>query len=349
MPEPDLKERALESFEDLTSRGKARRLREVALTALHHYNLDVTRLELVGLFTNAIFRLRVTSGASYAVRVCAPGWRTDTDLRSEVSWLEALVDEPNIPSPVPVRTQTGDAFALVTSPKLAAPSRCVVMSWLPGTPLGQRLNEANLAKMGELFARLHINGAAFSPPPDFTTLTMTSYLARGEPDALFNGDLADVVSGPVREILIETRAVVAQAFADTYADPTGLRVIHNDLWHDNIKVYRGRLQPLDFEDTIWGYPAQDIAMAFQDLMGDVPPSCFESYVAAFRTGYEALLPWPEAWPGQIDTFQAGRMLWVANYVATQEREHLASHLTWLAPQLARFLETGTVRMIDAAP
>ncbi|MBN1249003.1 MAG: phosphotransferase, partial [Anaerolineae bacterium] len=276
-------------FSALTDRGKARRLRYVALAALAQYDVEIAQLELVGLFTNALFRLRTPSGASYAVRLCAPAWRTDTDILSEIMWLEALAQEPKIAAPVPVRARHGEAFVSVAADNVPGPNRCVVMSWLPGTPLGRQLSEANLAKMGALFARLHTHGAAFVPPEGFTTRRMTSYIARDEPDLLFEGGAISTGTARAQEILRRTRDAVARAFADLYADPAGLCVIHNDLWHDNIKIYGGRLQPLDFEDTIWGYPVQDIAMALQDLMTDVAPDHFEPYVNAFRHGYERLL------------------------------------------------------------
>ncbi|MBN1247753.1 MAG: hypothetical protein JXC32_08850, partial [Anaerolineae bacterium] len=92
---------------------------------------------------------------------------------------------------------------------------------------------------------------------------------------------------------------------------------------------------------------QDIAMALQDLMTDVAPDRFEPYVNAFRHGYERLLSWPEQMPDQIDCFRAGRMLWVANYVAEHQRPYLAAHLDWLVPQLERFLATGRIRKLEA--
>jgi Ser/Thr protein kinase RdoA (MazF antagonist) len=122
-----------------------------------------------------------------------------------------------------------------------------------------------------------------------------------------------------------------------------LQVIHNDLHHENIKVSRGRLRPFDFEDTIWGYPVQDIAMAMQDLMTDVAPKAYDPLLGAFRRGYETLAPWPEAYEGQIDAFRAGRLFWVANYVARYQRRHLRQHVDWTAKLFERYLETGKLR------
>lgn len=334
----------MKSFDELTPRGKARRLRKVALAALEAYDLDVVLVELLGLFTNALFRVRALSPSgkrvSYVLRVCAPGWRTETDLRSEVAWLRALAADPDIGVPVPLSARDGRAFVTASAPGIAVTLRCMVMSWIPGVPLGRRLTEENLEKMGALFARMHAHGAAFDPPEDFTSRQMRAYLSRDEPDVLFEESRRPAFSDRAWDVATRVRERVAEAFATLYASPRGLRVIHNDLWHDNIKIYRGRLHPLDFEDTIWGYPVQDIAMAFQDLWTDVSPEDYTRYVFAVRRGYEALAPWPERYEGQIDDFRAGRMLWVANYVALRERPHLEGYLERTTPAFERYLTTG---------
>jgi len=164
----------LKPYSELTRRGRARRLREVALKALAHYDVELVRLELVSMFTNVLFRVRMAQGESYAVRLCAPGWRTDTDIRSEVLWLQALAQDDDIDAPVPVLSRDGELFMAVSQPGVPGPSRCVVMSWIPGTPLSRHLSVPNLHKMGVLAAKLHAHGAAFVPPPGFTECRMIS-------------------------------------------------------------------------------------------------------------------------------------------------------------------------------
>jgi Ser/Thr protein kinase RdoA (MazF antagonist) len=108
-------------------------------------------------------------------------------------------------------------------------------------------------------------------------------------------------------------------------------------------VQRGRLYPLDFEDTVWGFPVQDIAMAMQDLMMDVEPARYEPMLAAFRSGYERLRAWPEAYEGEMDIFRAGRMLWTANHRAGWRPEILPKVVAEMAPGFKRFLATGKLR------
>ncbi len=333
----------MKPYTDLTARQKARRLHRLAIQALEAYDLKISRVSLLGRFTNTLFRVRTRESGRYVVRVCTPGWRTDTDLNSEVLWLEALDRDTDLGAPVPLRARDGRAFVTAEADGVPEPRRCMVMSWIPGVPLGKRLTPANLEHMGTLHARMHAFGAAFQPPEGFTTRRMSSYLARDEPEVLFAESSADAFAGDALAVLMEVRERVQQAYEELYADAAGLRVIHNDLWHDNIKVDRrhrngcGGLRPLDFEDTVWGYPVQDLAAAIQDLADAVPAESLESAVAALQRGYERVAPWPERVPGEIDVFRAGRALWVANYVAGHQREHLHGHVNWLVPKLRQFL------------
>ncbi len=206
-------------FQSITLRGRERRLRQMAIHALEQYDLDISSIHRLGWFTNMLFRVRTTQGKSYALRLCAPGWRTEMDIHSETLWLKAIHLDTDIPAPRPIPARNGELVIEAPLPDIPGYGRCVLMTWIPGTPLGKHLTEKNLYKM------------------------------------------------------------------------------------------RG----------LWGYPVQDIAMAMQDLMTDVPPQAFETLQAAFRRGYESLLPWPEVYRDQVDVFRAGRILWVANRAKRNRR------------------------------
>jgi len=331
-------------FEELTRRGRAGRLRGVARRALEQYDLDVTDVRLLGMYTNTLFRVRTDSrgaDASYVLRVSTPGWRTLTDLRSEAMWLQALDRDTDIGAPAPVAARDGAFVVQARAEGVPGPRHCLLMSWLPGPLLATGLSEANLFQMGVLFARLHAHGARWAPPHGFTARRMDREYARDEEDVLFACD--EGFTPRARDVLDRAWVVVGEAFERLYADPAGLQVIHNDLHHENIKLTRGRLRPFDFEDTIWGYPVQDIAMALQDLMMDVAPEAYDPLLGAFRQGYETLAPWPEQYAGQVDTFRVGRLFWVANYVARYQRQYLREHVDWTAGFLERFLDAGMLR------
>ena len=62
----------MKPYSSLTVRGQAHRLRQLALNALTHYELDVARLRLIINDMNGIFRIDTRDGYKYILRVTRP-------------------------------------------------------------------------------------------------------------------------------------------------------------------------------------------------------------------------------------------------------------------------------------
>jgi Ser/Thr protein kinase RdoA (MazF antagonist) len=215
-----------------------------------------------------------------------------------------------------------------------------LMSWVPGRLLGKYLTPPNLVKMGALFATLHQHGATWTPPPGFTTRRFEHWLSRGEENRIVgNRQAENLASLPSAwcELLERLHHHVEQAYAAI--DRSDLRVIHCDLWHDNIKLYRGVLHPIDFEDTVWGFRAHDIAMAMLDLLEATDETRYTSLLAAFRSGYEAKMAWPV---DPIEPFQIGRLLWKINWVACHQPQYFANMVERHIQVLEHYQRNGQV-------
>lgn len=290
-------------------------------------------------------------GERLMLRLATPGWRTRADLENEALWLEALERDGCVAAPRVVRAPDGRAVVPIgpEAPDTGSPApsdasgdarwHATLMTWLPGRLLGRYLTPANLTRMGELFATLHAHGAEWAPPEGFTTRVFDRFLGRGEPDVIL--DHAELVGVPGGTVALLERLI--RRVNDEYAslDRGDVRVIHCDLWHDNIKLHRGRLLPFDFEDTVHGFRLHDIAMALLDLLEEVGDARYHELLPAFRTGYERSLSWPA---GDLAALQVGRILWKINSVARFGREWLPRMLTTLEPTLRRFDERGELRL-----
>lgn len=325
----------MKPLDQLTANGRLRRMATLAHAALAQYPIAVERCELFARDTNLIYRVRASDGQHYALRLASPGWRTVEDLQAEALWLEALAAQTDIPAPRIMRSKQDERMITISSAGVPTPHQATLTTWLPGTLLGKQLTENNLEKMGDLFARLHIHGKQWQPPAGFTTRRFDRMLSRGEPDILLDEARQAIYTPRTRERLRETRQRVDAAYAAL--DPNDLRVIHCDLWHDNIKVHRGQLQPFDFEDTVWGYRLHDIAMAMLDLAEVVERDRYEALLAAFQHGYTRHLDWPA---GDLLTLQLGRMLWRLNWVARFQPQHLPSMADFNADLFERCLAQG---------
>ncbi len=327
-------------FTALTNPGKLRRLRELAELAITRYDLDQPELTYHCFETNLLYKVTTKSGQCFILRLASPGWRTLEDLQAEALWLHAIHEDTGIPAPQIIQARSGEYVLPATIPSVPDPWNVSLMTWVPGRLLGGYLNEPNLEKMGVLFARLHQHSGAWTPPAGFSTRRFEHWLSRGEAYRILGNDLsteAAALPPASRGLLDRMNDRVEAAYAAI--DRTDLRVIHCDLWHDNIKIHRGVLYPFDFEDTVWGFRAHDIAMAMLDLLETAGEERYPALLEAFKRGYSTLMDWPT---DPIEPLQIGRMLWMINWVARNQAQWLGNMVERHVPVFENFEKTGAV-------
>ncbi|HNS51589.1 MAG TPA: phosphotransferase [Anaerolineae bacterium] len=297
----------------LTNQGQARRLRRLARSALESYDLDVERLRLITNDLNGIFRVDTRGSHSYALRVSIPGvlGHTLPQIRSEMAWLAALAHDTDLGVPHPLPARDGSLVTTAGAPGVPEPRHCAIFSWLPGPTLSRQLSPANLAKLGELAARLHTHAATFVPPEGFAVPTADSVFPFREPVVLFNPEHAALFPSGRRRVYEDGIARIQATLNSLYAGGQPPRVLHYDLHQWNVKVYRGRLSVFDFEDLMFGHPAQDIAITFYYFQDRED---YASLREAFQNGYTRHLAWPERFAGEIDAYVAGRGVELTNFV-----------------------------------
>lgn len=301
----------LKPYYDLTGRGRALRLRRLALKALEQYDLDVTCVRLVTNETNGIFRVDTATGEKVILRVTLPEGGHDLDsVCAEMTWLDALSRDTDLSVPRPLAARTGELVIQVAGTGVPQPRFCAVFSWVPGTNLSDHLTPDNVGKLGELSAQLHAHAATFRPPAGFTTLHFDKVFPFPEPVVLFQDKYRHLFPLERRVVYEQAIARAQEAIGRLQASGEPMRVIHGDLHQWNVRVYRGILSPIDFEDLMWGWPVQDIATTLYYFLG---PN-FQELRAAFRQGYTHRSPWPERYPGEIDAFVAARGVGLVNFL-----------------------------------
>jgi Ser/Thr protein kinase RdoA (MazF antagonist) len=320
VPEPH--DAHLPPFESLTGRGQVRRLRALARNALEHYDLPVERMSLLRTGFNTIFRLNIPDGRRYVLRVNYPNERTLTDIRSETAWLTALTRDTDLVVPEPVATRDGEFVVTAEAAGVPEPRHCAMFGWINGRNV-RRPSKRTVYLMGETLARLHDHTDTFQPPPGFTDLTLDEVWAFGIPGRL-NCDAPDPDFTPERRVILRAATDrVQQAINQLYRDRSGLRFLHADLHYGNIRLQRGRLNVLDFDDSAWGYPVQDIGISLYYLQH---LSNVDELRASFMEGYLSLRPSPEQYPGQIDDMIAFRRLDLLSYVTQAEHPDIRAML-----------------------
>jgi len=240
-----------------------------------------------------------TAANRYVLRIGRPGARTEIQVRSELAWLEALRRDTDLVVPTPLPTSSGDVVHVIAGdPPLCA----VLFTWVPGRRIRRMPRTRLVAGLGETLARLHAHAERFVPPDPFTGERFTEVWGFGRPRPLYDDAPHSLWSRELRDRIRQRAAEIQAAITRLYAAPEPPLFVHGDLHLSNVKQLNGKLAVLDFDDSLWAYPIQDIGISLQYVLlrWNDPRA-----VDAFRAGYQRIRPWPA---GDVDLFVDARAL-----------------------------------------
>lgn len=314
------------TFDSLTARGQTQRLARLARVALEHYGLGDARVSLLKRTFNTLFRVVDSDGNKFALRVGASERiHTDETEAVETAWLTAIRAETEIDAPLPIANRSGSFVTAAGAPGVPEPRTCVLFEWARGRPLGEALDLQRTEQAGALLARLHEHGAAFEGGRRQPVIVGDNVISFRLPDRIPRDDTT--YGTLFAEAMERAQAVIDALWARPPHPP---HILHGDFHPNNILLWRGHLTPLDFQDVLWGFEIQDIAIALM---------AFEHYpdaadlAAALRSGYERVRTWPADDVDIVNELVAARHLSVLNLGYNFRRpgfeRFLAGHGEWL--------------------
>lgn len=304
----------MKPFNDLTPRGKLRRLRTLALRALEDYDFDVDDVRFLTVETNTMFTVRKTGGERFVLRIYSDEETTLRENRAEMFWLNAITRDTDIRITEPVLRRDGEAVTVVSVPGVPGERRCALFHWVPGRPLEEDLRPDYYASLGETMARLHEHADSLNPlPSDIRPKMWDKVFYYPDEPVIFRDPAYRQHFTTDRIAIMETVIARADAlFAELFSDPGGLLLIHGDLHYWNVHVHRGQIYVIDFEDVMRGYPVQDVAVT---LYYGRHRANYPALRAAYKDGYTRVRPWPAADERQLQTLMAARTVMFINYIA----------------------------------
>jgi Ser/Thr protein kinase RdoA (MazF antagonist) len=275
--------------------------RALALDALRRYDLPVLRVRLAAESFNRVYRVTASSGV-FALRVGAPQAIHPAGTADvEVAWHQRLRRHGvTVPG---VRPNRDGAYATVAEDSAGRPRVCLLFDWVTGRSLRTRLTETRSAALGRLSARLHACATDWSPLGGATILPADRVLYWQLPDRLAAAGARFGFGELFADAAARAQRVVDVLWRDPPHRP---RLLHGDLTPQNVIVAPGHgLVPIDFQDTVWGFEVQDLAITVTALRRQ-PDG--EQLVAAFRAGYGQSRPWPDVSPALFDALVMARDL-----------------------------------------
>lgn len=320
--------------------------------ALGKYGFDEeSTLELVKYRENYVFRLTGTAGEGYAVRLHRAGYRSDAEIRTELTYLRALGDRGmSVPEIVPavngelvclVETEDGTTFYLD------------VQKWLEDSrPLGDgtegiggtsTLEPEAFHRLGVLAAELHLHTAGIGRTDGFERSAWDADGLTG-PEPLWGTPLA------VEGLQPEEAALLSGAMAKLSGElqalgttPECYGVIHADLTPENVLVQDGRLIMIDFDDFGEGWHLFDLATA---LFFFVPHPRYGDYRRALFQGYRSARlvddSFFDAWDALLLARGTTYLGWAAERRGDEAARFIVDHVVPVVLDLAgRYAPTAT--------
>ena len=306
----------MKPYEQLTHRGKMRRMRRLAEAALDAYGLADAPLRLFIDNGNIIYRTEAPyptpakaqaelfAGNHCALRIHQPGYQTAEAIHSELTWLAALRSESGAAVPEPIPTLDGELLARITVPEVSGMRNCSLLRWVKGRLLTRGVGPQHYRAQGRLMAQLHAHAAQWAPPQGFTRLAYDwdGLLGEGTGTGIPGSTIWELV--PPRyfegfEIVSEVLKRVMEAWRK---GPDVYGLIHADLGIDaNLLFWRGEPRAIDFDDCRFGYWMFDLAIALEHVQEDPAyPLCRD----ALLEGYGESRSLPEEQLRQLPLFLA---------------------------------------------
>lgn len=320
-------------YDELSDAQQIEALRPVALRAAAAFGLEPATLVPLLHAYNTTFELGAADGRRFALRVGTNSQSTPAHAIAQQSWIAAIAEQTEVLVARPQRTSEGQWFVEVDSSALGRPLLVTVAAWLDGED-ADALGPDAAAALGRTMAALHVHAETWQLPEGGALPRFVEPLF-GDRDLL---EAASGLSDDDREVLRRSRQRAGEAFDRLLTAP--LRPLHADLHGGNLKWHEGRLAVFDFDDAGLGSPVLDLAISTFYLRGEDP-----ALEAAMRTGYQQLLPLPEADPADFEALVASRQLLLANALQLSTTADLkAAAADYLQTSLARlrhWLATGT--------
>jgi len=333
----------MKPFVELTLAGRERRLRRMALKVLEHFDLDAARVRLMTNAYNAIFRVDTADQARCVVRIMRPGERSDQEILSQAAWLAEL-GRQGVRVSYPIPNRHGDLVTRVAAPGVPEARQGMVCSWVPGTSLGARFSPGGVEQQGALMARMHACAAGYALPADFRVKVYDCPYPYPEPWVLDDPASLAALPDPARDQVGSLIPRVEAALANLAASGIARQLLHGDLHQWNVMVADGEVYAIDFDDLLLGWPVQDVGITL--FYYRVRPD-FADVQAVFRRGYESVRPWPERYPGEVETWITARALALLNGVLWSDDpedrrfiDYCVSHLTASAAALGAIPATA---------
>ncbi len=301
-----------ERLDDLPLEVQGTLLTEIAVRAVVRFDLgDQAQVSLHRLGENAVFLVEAgPGGPRFALRVHRPDYRSDTEIGSELAWLEALQSAGRI-APAPVAGSDGEYVQIVDGGNAVGPRQCDLLTWIDGPPLRRVDPQLAIPALGTTMALLHQHARSWLPPPWFKRPVLDERGLLGS--AAVIGDYRSIVLDSADRALFDRATeLILDHLVELPKTPDCFGLIHSDFLDNNL-LYSGESAAIvDFDDASLGWYAYDLGTVrcMGKALTDEP-----GWLELFRSGYAEVAVLPQDAVTLLPVFLAVRALAMVGWLA----------------------------------
>jgi Ser/Thr protein kinase RdoA (MazF antagonist) len=309
----------------------------LAAQALARYGLQGATAALCNVSENHTYKVE-HDGRAYALRIHRPGYRTASQIASELDWVDALRDDGAIETPAAIRAPTGERVVDLGTHNV------VMFDWLPGVtpePDGDDL-VLGFTTLGAVSARMHAHTRAWEPPPGFDRPTWDYERCLG-PRGHWGAWQDGLGMGPEEKQQLDRLDRTINRRLRAYGQsPDRFGLVHADIRLANLLVDGEQVRVIDFDDCGFSWFMYDFATTVS-FMEDHPrvPELRDAWLA----GYREVAPLDPEDEAELETFVMLRRLllvaWIGSHhtFATEAAELGAGFTAGTCALAERYLST----------
>ncbi|KQT69826.1 phosphotransferase enzyme family protein [Aureimonas sp. Leaf427] len=272
-------------------------------------------LRLLTISENATF-LAEEGGRRVVLRVHRPGYHSEAEIRSELSWIEALRRDGVVETPRPLRAEDGELLVRF----MDGPSARYAVAF---EHMSGREPEATsdlphwYRHLGEISARLHDHARRWTRPADFVRKRWDFETILGRDAYWGDWRAAPGLDGEGLALLerLQVRLEAECRAAGQGGDRFGL--VHCDMRAANLLVEGDRLGVIDFDDCGLSWFGYDFAASISFIEHEpIVPALRQAWLE----GYARVSPFPEEQARLLPMFVMLRRMqltaWIASHAET---------------------------------
>ncbi|AMM30784.1 aminoglycoside phosphotransferase [Sinomonas atrocyanea] len=239
-------------------------------------------LQVLPVSENLVVRVAPDGRAPLVLRITPPHARTDDEIRSELSWIDALDRESDVSVAGVIAAPTGDSLLKVTDPVSAVTASVAVFRNLEGHEPEEDELPALMPDLGRISALLHEHSSRWARPARFMRGSWDTETAFGSRPIW--GDWRAAVPNPADRAHLKRAEDLLVARLRSYGrGPDRFGLIHADLRTANLLVDDGHCSIIDFDDAGFGWWLYDLATALTFYENHPQRDAFiDSWLTAYR-------------------------------------------------------------------